>query len=101
MKSFCTFILLIFNLLLYGQGNWQDNIKWKFSIEKIDSSHAYIVGKATLFNHYHIFSVNHDPKKADLTGTPTTFNIRPSKDFKLIGRLIDGSTPKKIYRRYR
>jgi len=96
MKSFCTFILLIFNLLLYGQGNWQDNIKWKFSIEKIDSSHAYIVGKATLFNHYHIFSVNHDPKKADLTGTPTTFNIRPSKDFKLIGRLIDGSTPKKF-----
>ena len=96
MKSFFSIILILFSFSFFSQGNWQDHIKWKFSVEKIDSSHAYLVGKATLFNHFHIFSVNHDPKKADFTGTPTTFEIKPNANFKLIGGLKDGSAPKKF-----
>lgn len=96
MKSFFSIILFLFSFSFFSQGNWQDHIKWKFSVEKIDSSHAYLVGKATLFNHFHIFSVNHDPKKADFTGTPTTFEIKPNANFKLIGGLKDGSAPKKF-----
>jgi thiol:disulfide interchange protein DsbD len=96
MRYFLSSCLILLSIATFAQGSWQDNIKWKFSIEKIDSSHAYIVGKATLLNHFHIFSVNHDPKKADFTGTPTTFDIKANKNFKLIGKLKDGSAPKKF-----
>lgn len=96
MKFLLSTALLFAALFSLAQGNWQEHIKWKFSVEKIDSSHAYIVGKATLFNHYHVFSVNHDPAKADLTGTPTTFEIKPNANFKLIGKLKDGATAQKF-----
>lgn len=76
--------------------SWSKKITWSFSIEKIDDSHAYIVAKATLVEGWHIFSVNHDPNKADLTGYPTTFSFVPNaKKYKLIGKLQDGSKPEK------
>ncbi len=96
MRYFLSTCLLLLSLATFAQGSWQDHIKWKFSLEKIDSSHAYIVGKATLLNHFHIFSVNHDPKKADFTGTPTAFDIKANKNVKLVGKLKDGSAPKKF-----
>ena len=96
MRYFLSTCLILLSIATFAQGSWQDNIKWKFSLEKIDSCHAYIVGKATLLNHFHIFSVNHDPKKADFTGTPTTFDIKANKNFKLVGKLKDGSASKKF-----
>ncbi|MEI8193944.1 MAG: cytochrome c biogenesis protein CcdA [Flavobacteriia bacterium] len=92
-------ILLIglsIQLASFAQGTWKENIKWRFSVEKIDSNHAYIVGKAKLYNHFHIFSVNHEPEKADFTGTPTTFSFIANKNYKCIGKLKDGSVPEKF-----
>lgn len=88
--AFYIFLLIPFTFLSQG---WQDNIKWSFNLEKIDSSHAYIVAKAKLLNDFHVFSVKHDPKKADFTGTPTTFVFAPNTNYKLIGKLVDGKAP--------
>lgn len=96
MKSlflFLTFFLTITTISSQPLG-WQDKIKWSFKIEKIDDSHANIVATAKLLEGWHIFSVNHDPEKADYTGVPTTFSIQSNKDFKVIGKLKDGKKAK-------
>lgn len=73
-----------------AQDNWEDKISWSFKLEKIDDTHATIVGTAKLVEGWHVFSVNHDPNKADLTGYPTKFIFGKSKDYKLLGKLQDG-----------
>lgn len=92
---FIALIACVFGLNAQG-GDWTDKISWSFKLEKIDESHAFIVGTAKLKEHWHVFSVNHDPNKADLTGYPTKFAIPKSKDFKLIGALQDGVKPKTV-----
>ena len=86
-------IVLISNLSFAQPDGWQNKIKWSFSVEKIDESHAYIVAKAKLIDGWHVYSVNHDPNKADLTGYPTTFSFKKSSDYKIIGSLNDGMKP--------
>jgi thiol:disulfide interchange protein len=76
--------------------DWTKKIQWSFKIEKIDDQNAFIVGTAKLKTHWHVFSVSHDPSKADLTGYPTKFIFSKSKDFSLVGNLKDGITPKTI-----
>lgn len=99
MKSY--FLLLSFFLtvtsLLAQQVGWQEKIKWSFKVEKIDETHANIIGTAKLLIGWHIFSVDHDPEKADFTGVPTTFSLKSTKDFKVIGKLKDGKKAK-IYK---
>jgi thiol:disulfide interchange protein DsbD len=73
-----------------AQDGWTDKISWSFKLEKVDESHANIIATAKLADGWHVFSVNHDPNKADLTGYPTKFEFPKSKDYKLIGKLIDG-----------
>ena len=96
-------IILLFTLFLLvsvhskaQMDSWSNKVTWSFSVERIDDSHAYIVCKAKLLYGWHIFSVNHDPNKADLTGYPTTFKFitNPAK-YKLIGKLQDASKPHK------
>ena len=74
-------------------GSWKDKINWTFKIEKVDANHAIIVGTAKIKESWHVFSVTHDPNKADLTGYPTKFQVRTSDNFELIGQLEDGLTP--------
>jgi thiol:disulfide interchange protein len=76
-------------------GNWEDKVSWSFKLEKIDDRFATIVASATLKDGWHVFSVNHDPEKADFTGIPTTFIMPKSPNFKAIGKLQDGMTAKK------
>jgi thiol:disulfide interchange protein len=85
----CLFVLFSFSQT--DGDRWQDKISWRISVEKIDSSHAYIVLTAKLADGFHVFSVNHDPKKADFTGIPTSLNIKGNKNFKPIGKIKDGS----------
>ncbi len=72
---------------------WADKISWSFKLEKVDDTHAFIIGTAKLKEGWHVFSVNHDPNKADLTGYPTKFIFGKSKDYKLVGKLQDGIKP--------
>jgi len=93
MKSFILLIAILGSVVVHAQGNWTEKISWSFKLEKIDDAHAYVVGQAKLIDGWHVFSVNHDPNKADLTGYPTKFKFKPSNAFKTIGKLIDGSKP--------
>ncbi len=77
-------------------GDWKDKINWSFKIEKVDAKHALIVGTAKIKEGWHVFSVNHDPKKADLTGYPTKFIFGKSKNYKLVGQLQDGIKPQTV-----
>ena len=109
MKRLLTFailpILMLFSAsFVHGQlsmpggedNDWTKKIQWSFKLEKIDDQSAFIVGTAKLKSHWHVFSVNHDPSKADLTGYPTKFIFSKSKDFSLVGKLQDGIKPKTV-----
>ena len=88
-------ILLFVMLSTSSFGQWADKISWTFKLEKIDDKSAFIVGSAQLKDGWHVFSVTHDPEKADFTGVPTTFIVPKSPNFKAVGPLKDGLTPKK------
>jgi thiol:disulfide interchange protein len=75
--------------------NWDDKISWKFTLEKIDDRFANIVATAQLKEGWHVFSVTHDPEKADFTGIPTSFIFSKSPNFRPVGKLMDGLTAKK------
>jgi len=75
----------------FGQiSGWQDKVSWSYTVEKISDNEAYVVATAKLIKGWHIFSVNHDPEKADFTGYPTTFKFKTNKSYKLIGKTVDG-----------
>lgn len=94
-KTFVISLVLVFitGISFAQPDGWQDKISWSFSVEKIGDSEAYVVATAKLKNGWHIFSVNHDPSKADFTGYATTFKFQPNKNYKLVGKLIDGKKP--------
>lgn len=102
--SFLSILFLFACNVFFGQlgmpggddNDWTKKIQWSFKIEKIDDQTAFVVGTAKLKTHWHVFSVNHDPNKADMTGYPTKFNFAKSKDFSLIGKLQDGIKPKTV-----
>ena len=99
MKFLLSLLSLILVIYSFGQGKpWKENVKWSFEVKKVknESSQFDIIGHVKLLNHYHIFSVDHDPKKADFTGVPTEFKFVPSKNFKLIGKLKDSYKPKRL-----
>jgi thiol:disulfide interchange protein DsbD len=83
-----TFIVSFFGFSQPG-GDWTDKLSWEFSLEKKDASHAYLVANAKIKKGWHIYSVNHDPDKADFTGYPTTFKFLPSKNYRIVGKLMD------------
>jgi thiol:disulfide interchange protein len=89
------FIILLFPFFGFSQGavDWTDKISWSYSIKKVDESHATFIATAKLIPHWHVFSVNHDPAKADMTGYPTKFNFTKNANYKLLGKLKDGTKP--------
>lgn len=97
IKNLSVLVVLLFTFIqsTVAQGNWGDKIVWSFKIEKIDEKTADLVATAKLKQGWHVFSVAHDPAKADFTGIPTAFMIPASPNYKLIGKLKDGATPKK------
>jgi thiol:disulfide interchange protein len=85
-------VLLIATQTIFAQPDgWDKKINWSFKIQKIDDSHANIIASAKLISGWHVFSTNHDPNKADLTGYPTTFKFPKSPHYKLMGKLVDGA----------
>lgn len=96
MKKLGVILLLVLGLITHSNAQmtgWQDKVSWSFSVEKINDSEAYIVATAKLKTGWHVFSVNHDPAKADFTGYATVFKFTPNKNYKLVGKLVDGKKP--------
>lgn len=65
-------------------------LKWKIKFRKTGKSSGEIILSADLPKGFHIFSVEHDPMKAESTGMATTLRSYPSGDFRLVGSLRDG-----------
>lgn len=72
---------------------WKEQLNFDFSLVKENDHTATIVIKANLADGWHIFSVNHDPLKADYIGQPTILTGPKSKNFKLIGELTESRKP--------
>ncbi len=89
---FSTSVFCFLSLTFFSQMNtdWKEKVSWTFSVVKKVESKAIIVANAKVLKGWHIFSVNHDPDKADMTGFPTKFTFTASKNYKLIGKTIDG-----------
>lgn len=82
-------ILLVCCLLLFVQFNViaqiQSPVKWSYVGKKTSSTEAAIYIKASINNGWHIYSINQKeggPNK-------TVFSFTPSKDFDLIGKVIE------------
>ncbi len=71
----------------------EDFIKWQISFEKIDDSHANLVFTGKITEGYHIFSLKHDPAKADGTGLVPQFEFKKSANYKLIGKPFELGKP--------
>ena len=85
----CFTLMLTFFGFSQPGGDWTDKLSWEFSLEKKDASHAYLVANAKIKKGWHIYSVNHNPDKADFTGFPTTFKFSSSKNYRTVGKLMD------------
>ena len=71
----------------------EDFIKWQLTVEKIDDSHANLVITGKITEGYHIFSLKHDPAKADGTGLVPQFDFKKSPNYKLLGKPFEIGKP--------
>ncbi len=74
-------------------GNWTDKVEWSFKVVKVDDNHADIVLTGKLAEHFHTFSMVHDPMTADGTGYPTKMKFKANANYRLVGKAKDGSKP--------
>ena len=97
MKSIFFILLLLFcSAAIQAQNSLMDeHIKWDFSLEKIDEMHANIVFQAKIKEGFHIFSLKHDPLKADGTGIVPEFKVRKNVNIKTIGGPFESMTAMK------
>ncbi|XOV67646.1 MAG: hypothetical protein ACFHU9_00475 [Fluviicola sp.] len=72
---------------------WQEKISWSFKVVKVDENHADVVATAKLIKHWHVYSMKHDPAKADFTGMPTKFTFKQNDNYRLIGKAKDAKKP--------
>jgi len=97
MKLFKKFLLLPLVALLVFTANSnaqmefpEDKVSWKFSIEQ-DGCDAFIVGKITMVEHWHIYAANLPEGTFTL---PTEIVLDQSTNFKTVGKVIE---PKPIF----
>lgn len=97
MKILFTLIALLTltsNLFAQPSGAWFEKIEWDFSVRNDGDNTATIIATAKLVDGWHVFSINHDPAKADYTGVPTSFNFKANPSYKLKGKAYDGAKAK-------
>lgn len=85
--------LFVSGTTVFAQDSWAEKVKWSFKIVKVDENHADIVATAKLVEHWHVYSVNHDPAKADFTGMPTSFKFKSNDNYRAIGKVKEPSAP--------
>ena len=69
-----------------GNPSWKDYLKLEASVVVEDNCEATLSIKATLAKDWHIFSLFHDPEKADFIGSPTVLSFNKSANYELIGK---------------
>ena len=89
-----SFLALTSNLFAQPSGAWFEKIDWEFSVRNDGDNNATIIATAKLVDGWHVFSINHDPAKADYTGVPTSFKFKANPKYKLKGKAYDGAKAK-------
>lgn len=87
---------IIVDLGVVGQqSSWKSYLKLEPSVKMNENCEAILEVKATLAKDWHIFSIDHDPDKADFVGAPTVFSIKNSTKYEVIGKTSESKKPKK------
>jgi len=100
------FALLVLILTLSGSvfaqpgDSWKNYVTWSFSVKYESNCEATLSATAKLAKHWHIFSITHDPNKADFIGVPTTFTFAENKHYNLIGGVKESKKPIKFKDEY-
>jgi thiol:disulfide interchange protein len=69
-----------------GNPSWKDYLKLEASVTVEDNCEATLIIKANLAKDWHIFSLFHDPEKADYIGSPTILSFKKNTNYELIGK---------------
>jgi thiol:disulfide interchange protein DsbD len=77
-----------------GAPSWTDHLKLEASVKMEDNCEATLQITATLQNGWHIFSVKHDPDKADGIGSPTILSFKKNTNYALVGKYGESKKPK-------
>ena len=64
-------------------------VKWSFSTNKLNETEAELIFKAKMDQGWHLYS-QHIPE-AEIRPVPTFFKINVTKDFKLVGKVLETS----------
>lgn len=85
--------LMLLSTTVFAQPSWKDKMTLDLTLNKESDCISLMKIKAKVVPGFHVFSVSHDPEKADFTGTPTTIEVEPSKNYRLIGKLYESKKP--------
>ena len=88
-------VSLTSNFLHAQNPSWQSYLKLTPSV-KMEGCEATLEIKASLVSGWHIFSINHDPNKADFIGSPTIFSVAKNKKYEILGNSKESKSPKKL-----
>ena len=92
--------LLLLSLITITISNWgfgqieypDDKAKWKFSIEQGKDCEATVIAEVTIANHWHINAL---VLPQGTFGIATQFKVNKSKDYQLVGGVIEPNPIKK------
>ncbi len=79
-----------------GNPSWKDYLKLEASVTVDENCEATLSIKASLAKDWHIFSLFHDPEKADFIGSPTVLSFNKNTNYELIGKPIESKKAKKL-----
>lgn len=81
-------LLLVLAVMLTVAGAFaqvQGHVTWAYAAKKVSTTEAVVLLKATIDNGWHIYSLN----VKDGGPIKTSFKFKPSKEFKLVGKIIE------------
>jgi thiol:disulfide interchange protein len=90
MRKLCVFLLVLLSFFTQAQEN---PVHWKFEAKKVSDCDYELVFKAKIDEPWHIYSL---VRAGDDGPNPTSFVFNKSKDYQLVGKVIE-STPTKVF----
>ncbi len=96
-------LLLIFSQVVFfqsaslaqpGATTWKNYLKLEPSVKMGANCEATLEIKATLVKDWHIFSLFHDPNKADFVGAPTVFSLKKENTYEAVGKTFESKKAK-------
>lgn len=86
-------LLLLFLLACFGISAQVSHVRWATETKKVSDCEYELIFKASIDNHWHIYSINQNAKDGP---NATSFTFTPNEDYKPIGKVYE-STPIKEY----